>query len=70
VTRTLVLGGTRSGKSEVAEALAAAAPRLASGGVLVLERATRRPIEAPAPLTRVRDVTSGDSTLTFITVQR
>ena len=53
----------------VAEALAAAAPRLASGGVLVLERATRRPIEAPAPLTRVRDVTSGDSTLTFMTVR-
>ena len=52
----------------VAQALAAAAPRLASGGVLVLERATRRAIEAPAPLTRVRDVTSGDSTLTFMTV--
>ena len=52
----------------VADALAAAAPRLASGGVLVLERPTRRQLEAPEPLTRVRDVTSGDSTLTFMTV--
>jgi 16S rRNA (guanine966-N2)-methyltransferase len=52
----------------VADALAAAAPRLTSGGVLVLERATRRAIDAPAPLARVRDVTSGDSTLTFMTV--
>jgi 16S rRNA (guanine966-N2)-methyltransferase len=54
---------------DVANALAAAAPRLASGGVLVLERATRRQLEAPEPLTRVRDVTSGDSTLTFMTVR-
>ena len=53
----------------VADALAAAAPRLASGGVLVLERATRRTLEAPQQLMRVRDVTSGDSTLTFMTVQ-
>jgi 16S rRNA (guanine966-N2)-methyltransferase len=53
----------------VTDALAAAAARLTGGGVLVLERATRRAIEAPAPLTRVRDVTSGDSTLTFMTVR-
>jgi 16S rRNA (guanine966-N2)-methyltransferase len=53
----------------VTDALAAAATRLTGGGVLVLERATRRAIEAPAPLTRVRDVTSGDSTLTFMTVR-
>jgi 16S rRNA (guanine966-N2)-methyltransferase len=53
----------------VAAALTAAASRLAGGGVLVLERATRRAIEAPATLTRVRDVTAGDSTLTFMTVR-
>jgi 16S rRNA (guanine966-N2)-methyltransferase len=53
----------------VADALAAAAARLADGGVLVLERATRRAPEVPEPLTRVRDVKSGDSTLTFMTVR-
>jgi len=53
----------------VAEALAAATPRLADGGVLVLERATRRELEVPEPLMRVRDVTSGDSTLTFMTAR-
>jgi hypothetical protein len=46
--------------------LAAAASRLADGGLLVLERATRREPEVPAALDRVRDVTSGDSTLTFM----
>ncbi|HEY6360276.1 MAG TPA: 16S rRNA (guanine(966)-N(2))-methyltransferase RsmD [Vicinamibacterales bacterium] len=50
----------------VAEALAAAAARLASAGVLVLERATRREADVPDALTRVRDVKSGDSTLTFM----
>jgi 16S rRNA (guanine966-N2)-methyltransferase len=48
-------------------ALAAAAARLAGGGLLVLERATRREPDIPAPLARVRDVKSGDSTLTFMT---
>jgi 16S rRNA (guanine966-N2)-methyltransferase len=48
-------------------ALTAAAARLASGGLLVLERATRREPEIPTPLRRVRDVKSGDSTLTFMT---
>jgi hypothetical protein len=33
--------------------------------LLVLERATRRDPDFPATLTRVRDVKSGDSTLTF-----
>ena len=47
------------------EALAAAAARLRPGGLIVLERATRRDPGAPAALVRVRDVTSGDSTLTF-----
>ena len=53
----------------VVDMLAAAAPRLADGGVLVLERATRREPEVPDALARVRDVKSGDSTLTFMTVQ-
>jgi 16S rRNA (guanine966-N2)-methyltransferase len=48
------------------EALDAAAPALAAEGVLVLERATRRALEVPASLARVRDVKSGDSTLTFL----
>jgi 16S rRNA (guanine966-N2)-methyltransferase len=52
----------------VADALAAAASRLAGGGMLVLERPTRREPEVPAALTRVRDVKSGDSTLTFMTM--
>ena len=54
----------------VADALGAAASRLAEGGVLVLERATRREPELPEALARVRDVRSGDSTLTFMKVQR
>jgi 16S rRNA (guanine966-N2)-methyltransferase len=54
----------------VADALAAAASRLAEGGVLVLERATRREPELPDGLARVRDVKSGDSTLTFMKAQR
>ena len=50
----------------IAEALAAAAARLAEGGLVVLERATRREPEVPQGLARVRDVKSGDSTLTFM----
>jgi 16S rRNA (guanine(966)-N(2))-methyltransferase RsmD len=50
-----------------AETLSAAAGRLAPAGIVVLERATRRPPEIPSELTRARDVTSGDSTLTFLT---
>jgi 16S rRNA (guanine966-N2)-methyltransferase len=49
-------------------ALAAAAQRLAPGGLLVLERATRRNPDAPPSLIRARDVKSGDSTLTFYTM--
>ena len=48
-------------------ALAASAGHLAADGLLVLERATRRPPAVPAGLARVRDVASGDSTLTFFT---
>jgi 16S rRNA (guanine966-N2)-methyltransferase len=51
---------------DVAVALAAAADRLAGDGVLVLERAARHEPEVPEALTRVRDVKSGDSTLTFM----
>jgi 16S rRNA (guanine966-N2)-methyltransferase len=53
----------------VADALVAAAPRLADGGALVLEHATRRELDIPEPLARVRDVKSGDSTLTFMTAR-
>jgi 16S rRNA (guanine966-N2)-methyltransferase len=52
----------------VVKALEAAAQRLAPGGVLVLERATRRSPDAPPLLMRARDVKSGDSTLTFYTM--
>lgn len=47
------------------EALEAAARALAPGGLVVLERATRREPSVPASLMRIRDVKSGDSTLTF-----
>jgi 16S rRNA (guanine(966)-N(2))-methyltransferase RsmD len=49
------------------DALDAAAGALAPGGLVVLERATRREPPLPASLTRIRDVKSGDSTLTFFT---
>ena len=48
------------------DALDAAAARLAPDGVIVLERASRREPDVPAVLRRVRDVRSGDSTLTFL----
>jgi 16S rRNA (guanine(966)-N(2))-methyltransferase RsmD len=51
--------------TDSSDALAAAAGALAPGGLVVLERATRREPEVPDSLTRVRDVKSGDSTLTF-----
>jgi 16S rRNA (guanine(966)-N(2))-methyltransferase RsmD len=47
------------------EMLALAATRLSPDGLLVFERATRREPDVPASLVRVRDVKSGDSTLTF-----
>lgn len=50
----------------ITDALEAAAARLAPDGLIVLERATRREPEVPAVLRRVRDVKSGDSTLTFL----
>ena len=51
---------------DVHDVLDAAAARLAAGGLIMLERATRREPEVPASLERVRDVASGDSTLTFL----
>jgi len=51
----------------VNDALDAAARRLAVDGLIVLERATRREPVATAALKRVRDVKSGDSSLTFYT---
>ena len=53
--------------TNVSDVLDAAARLLAADGLLVLERATRRDPEVPASLDRVRDVKSGDSTLTFFT---
>ena len=50
----------------ISPTLEAAAARLSAEGLLVLERATRREPDVPARLTRVRDVKSGDSTLTFL----
>ena len=51
--------------AEVDRVLQAAARVVASDGLVVLERATRRQPTAPAALERVRDVVSGDSTLSF-----
>lgn len=49
----------------VTQVLEVAAGRVTADGLLVLERASRRECEVPDTLIRVRDVTSGDSTLTF-----
>ena len=51
--------------SAVDSMLTAAAARLAADGVLVLERATRQTVPSVPSLTWVRDVRSGDSTLSF-----
>jgi 16S rRNA (guanine966-N2)-methyltransferase len=49
----------------VRQVLDRAADLLSPGGLLVLERATRRDPDVPSSLERVRDVRSGDSTLTM-----
>jgi 16S rRNA (guanine(966)-N(2))-methyltransferase RsmD len=49
----------------VREALERAAHLLSPDGLVVLERATRRHPDVPSGLERVRDVKSGDSTLTM-----
>ena len=48
------------------EVLAAAATHLSPEGVLVLERATRVEPDVPDAFARVRDVRSGDSSLTLL----
>lgn len=53
--------------ANVSASLEAAARRLRVGGLVVLERATRREPGEPASLSRVRDIKSGDSTLTLYT---
>jgi 16S rRNA (guanine966-N2)-methyltransferase len=50
---------------QIGQALAAGAACLAQDGLLVLERAARREPDVPPALARVRDLKSGDSTLTF-----
>jgi 16S rRNA (guanine(966)-N(2))-methyltransferase RsmD len=54
----------------LAQTLDLAAARTAADGLLVLERASRREPIIPATLQRIRDVTSGDSALTLMKVQR
>ena len=49
----------------VTEVIEVAAGRVTADGLLVLERASRREVEVPDTLSRMRDVASGDSTLTF-----
>ncbi len=49
----------------VRDVLDRAAGLLSPGGLLVLERATRNDPDVPSTLERVRDVKSGDSTLTM-----
>jgi 16S rRNA (guanine(966)-N(2))-methyltransferase RsmD len=51
--------------ASIEDVLAAAASVVRSGGLVVLERATRREPTVPSSLVRTRDVVSGDSTLTF-----
>jgi len=51
----------------VRRALDLAAGLLRRGGLVVLERATRQEPDVPPTLERVRDVRSGDSTLTMFT---
>lgn len=50
----------------ISDVLDTAAARLAPDGVVVLERASRHDPDVPAVLRRVRDVRSGDSTLTLL----
>jgi 16S rRNA (guanine966-N2)-methyltransferase len=55
--------------TNVRDALETAATALDPAGLLVLERATRREPDAPESLARVRDVKSGDSTLSFFALK-
>lgn len=53
-------------RGEVGRVLDAAGRVLASGGLLVLERATRAVPVVPPSLVHLRDIRSGDSTLTLL----
>ena len=57
-------------RDAMTQVLDAAATRMAAEGLLVLERATRREPDVPPTLRRVRDIASGDSTLTLMKGQR
>ena len=63
----LILLDPPYGAGRVRDALDRAGRMLSAGGVLVLERATRQDPDIPPTLVRVRDVASGDSTLTMFT---
>ena len=52
--------------SALTTTLEAAAGCLAPDGLIVLERATRRSPDVPPSLSHVRDIVSGDSTLTIL----
>jgi 16S rRNA (guanine966-N2)-methyltransferase len=55
--------------AHVGRVLDAVGARLAPGGLVVLERATKREPDIPPSLVRTRDVKSGDSTLTFLALR-
>jgi len=55
-------------QAEVGDVLRVAADRVKTGGLVMLERATRREPDVPPTLVRTRDVKSGDSTLTFFSL--
>lgn len=65
-TFSLVLLDPPYDGTHAARVLDAAASRLADGGLLVLEHATRTALDVPDSLTVVRQIRSGDSTLTFL----
>ena len=64
-TFDLILVDPPYGSRDVRQVLERAASLLAPDGLLVLERATRHDPGGPSMLERVRDVRSGDSTLTM-----
>jgi len=61
----IVLDPPYAAEADTRVALAAAAGHLAGDGLLVLERGTRHTPPVVAGLERVRDLRSGDSTLSF-----
>jgi 16S rRNA (guanine(966)-N(2))-methyltransferase RsmD len=66
----LVLLDPPYGQDDLARALGAAAPLVSAGGLLVLEHARRdRAPGAVAALTKLREISSGDSALSLYAVQ-